>query len=461
MIELATIELPEFGIEETRPEIPVDTYLARLNATVERTRREGLDFLVVYGDREHSANLAYLTGFDPRFEESLLLLDRKGRRLLIVGNECMGYLPDDRLGCDVALFQEFSLMGQPRDGSRPLRNIFADFGIHKGATVGCAGWKYFDGTLIEDGPAACDLPSYVVDLLRDMVGGGRSVLNAAGIFIDPATGLRVINEPEQIAVFEYASIQTSQAMLAFIEHLCEGVREQDMERLFDGAGLPLSCHRMISFGQKARRGLASPSQNRAKLGDPFTAAFGVTGALTCRAGCIARGPEDLPADHRDFYTRFASNYFDVAATWYEHVRTGAVCGDVFRAVDACRDDKLYAFAVNPGHLLHLDEWLNSPFSTGGRVELRSGMALQMDIIPVSKGPFCYINAEDGIALADAALRDAIAARWPACWKRIQARREFMRLALGIDLHDSVLPLSNIPGWLPPFALSREKILVKR
>ena len=461
MIELATVELPRFGIEETRPEIPVEVYQARLTATVECMRHDGLDFLVVYGDREHFANLAYLTGFDPRFEESLLLLDRKGHRLLIVGNECMGYLPDERLGCDVALFQEFSLMGQPRGSSRPLRNIFADFGIHKGATVGCTGWKYFDGALIENGPNACDLPSYIVDLLRSMAAADRNVLNATGIFMDPAAGLRVINEPEQIVAFEYASIRTSEAMLAFIGNLREGVQEQELERLFDGAGLPLSCHRMISFGEKVRRGLASPSPNRARLGDTFTAAFGVTGALTCRAGCVARGPEDLPTDQREFYSHFAANYFDVVATWYEQVRVGAVSGDVFRAVDACRDDRLYAFAVNPGHLLHLDEWVHSPFSTGGRVELRSGMALQMDIIPVSEGPFYYINGEDGIVLADAALRDALAARWPACWKRIQARREFMHNALGIDLHESVLPLSNIPGWLPPFALSRDKILVKR
>ena len=34
----------------------------------------GLDAFVVYADREHFANMAYLTGFEPRFEEALLLL---------------------------------------------------------------------------------------------------------------------------------------------------------------------------------------------------------------------------------------------------------------------------------------------------------------------------------------------------------------------------------------------------
>ena len=34
----------------------------------------GYDHIVVWGDREHSANIAYLTGFDPRFEEAVLIV---------------------------------------------------------------------------------------------------------------------------------------------------------------------------------------------------------------------------------------------------------------------------------------------------------------------------------------------------------------------------------------------------
>ena len=43
-----------------------------MNSELRRRMDErGLDQLVVYADREHSANLSYLTGFDPRFEEAL------------------------------------------------------------------------------------------------------------------------------------------------------------------------------------------------------------------------------------------------------------------------------------------------------------------------------------------------------------------------------------------------------
>ena len=45
------------------------------------------DWLVVYADREHLANIAFLSGYDPRFEEALLLLGPRQRRVLVVGNE--------------------------------------------------------------------------------------------------------------------------------------------------------------------------------------------------------------------------------------------------------------------------------------------------------------------------------------------------------------------------------------
>jgi hypothetical protein len=87
------------------------------------------------------------------------------------------------------------------------------------------------------------------------------------------------------------------------------------------------------------------------------------------------------------------------------------------------------------------------------------MALQMDIIPVSLGPFCYINAEDGVVLGDATLRTQLAQGYPKLWKRVQARRALMREVLGINLDDSVLPLSNTAGWLPPWALDLDTAFI--
>ena len=459
MPQLATVTLPNNGRAEILPELPLAVYRSRLKSTLARMQEMGLDTLAVYGDREHSANLAFLTSFDPRFEEALLLLAADGRQKLLVGNECMGYLPDAALGLEVERFQDFSLLGQSRASSRPLRQILAEFGITSGTHVGCVGWKYFDETLIPGGELALEIPAYLVDLLRDLCADRERVTNAAAIFMHPQMGLRVHSEPEQIAQFEFAAGISSSGVTALLKHLQAGVREQDLEKYLDAGGLTLSCHRMIGFGEKARRGLASAGAARAQMGDAYTTAFGVTGALTCRAGVIARGPEDLPAELQEFYPRFAANYFAVTAAWYEALAVNATAGNVYRAAHAVRDPNLFELALNPGHYLHLDEWVHSPFSPASAVVLDSGMVLQMDIIPVSRGPFAYTNAEDGVVLADSALQTELEARFPDCWRRLVARRDWMRRVLGISLHDTVFPLADTTGWFAPYALDLDRAYV--
>jgi hypothetical protein len=80
------------------------------------------------------------------------------------------------------------------------------------------------------------------------------------------------------------------------------------------------------------------------------------------------------------------------------------------------------------------------------------MALQVDVIPATGGPYFTTNIEDGIAIADEGLRDAFAGAYPEAWARILARRAFMAGSLGIELHPDVLPFSNLPAFLPPFLL---------
>src|SRR5438128_1543673 len=73
-VERAEIALPDFGLPREEPTIPAATYETRVAAARQRAADAGYDVLIVYADREHFANLAYLTGFDPRFEEALLIL---------------------------------------------------------------------------------------------------------------------------------------------------------------------------------------------------------------------------------------------------------------------------------------------------------------------------------------------------------------------------------------------------
>jgi hypothetical protein len=200
-------------------------------------------------------------------------------------------------------------------------------------------------------------------------------------------------------------------------------------------------------------GLASPSDRRIERGEPITAAFGVWGSLTARAGMVAEGPEALSVDLREFYPRFATSYFGAVAAWYEALALGRPGGEIVAAVAGATPAEIWTPALNPGHLIHTDEWVSTPFYAGSAIPLASGMALQMDIIPVSAGPFCVANAEDGVALADEALRAELAARHPAVWQRMQARQQFMREVLGIRLRPEVLPLGNMAGLFPPYFLS--------
>jgi hypothetical protein len=104
--------------------------------------------------------------------------------------------------------------------------------------------------------------------------------------------------------------------------------------------------------------------------------------------------------------------------------------------------------------------VNSPFTKGSKVRLYSGMALQMDIIPVPKKESVCANMEDGIALADENLRNQWAAKFPESWKRVTARREFMINQIGIKLKPEILPLSNIPAYYTPYLMSKQLVAMK-
>ena len=167
---------------------------------------------------------------------------------------------------------------------------------------------------------------------------------------------------------------------------------------------------------------------------------------------------ELPRQVSDYVERLVGPYFEAVAEWYGALRIGQTGGTLYEIIHRRLGDTFFGISLNPGHQLHLDEWVNSPVAPGSTIELRSGMALQVDIIPATGTEYFTTNIEDGVALADETLRAAFATRYPGAWERIQARRSFMGDALGIELHPDVLPFSNIPAWLPPFLLRPERAM---
>lgn len=453
---LAHLELPEFGRPERMPVLGAELYAERLGRARERITERGLDVLVVYADREHSANLAYLTGFDPRFEEAVLLVGRSGDDpAILVGNECYGLAGAAPLPMRRHLFQDLSLIDQPRDRSRPLEDILRAEGVEPGSRVGVAGWKSYVR------PDWLEAPAFLVDTLRRLVGSEGRVENASDLFSEAGRGLRVVNEPAQLLAFEYAACHTSEGVKRLVRGLRPGLTEQEAVALLGWNGMPLSCHLMLSAGPRAWLGLLSPVDRTMERGDPFTVAYGVWGALNCRAGFLVADASELPAGIADYVERLVAPYFEAVAEWYAALHIGQAGGALQAIVDRRLGDPFFGISINPGHLLHLDEWVASPVAPGSTIPLRSGMALQADIIPATGTPYFTTNIEDGLALADEALRSELAERDPAAWGRIRARREFMREALGIELHEDVLPLSNIPAWLTPYLLDTTRAMTLR
>jgi hypothetical protein len=448
-IGLAEVKLPEFGVPEQRPAILAQTLQARCDRL---HARAGCDWVVVYADREHLANIVHLTGFEPRFEEALLLLGAGGRRIVVTGNESLSYaqaispLP----GLEVVLAQSLSLMAQDRTARPRLTDVLRDAGLRRGDRIGIVGWKYLEPQEW-GGPPVHFVPHHLVAMLEQVAGGGMT--DVTHLLMHPQHGDRSVVDADQIAQFEWGAARASLAVQRLVRAARPGMSELEAAGHMGYAGEPLSCHAMFSCASVGRAivGLASPSARRIEEGDGVTAAIGYWGGLSCRAGMLA---------HRDdTFLPLAKAYFRGLLAWYGAARIGAAGGDIHEAVVQALDAGGLKPMLNPGHLVSYDEWSHSPIRPGAGDALKSGMPMQVDIIPLPLADGLALNCEDTVVLADAALRDELAARHPAVWARIEARRAFVKDGIGVDLDAAILPLSSNPLAYAPFWLAHEKLLV--
>ena len=448
-VELGPVDLPAYDLPAEQPSLPAATYQARLDAARAAAAAAGLDALLVYADREHFANLSYLTGYDPRFEESLLILAPGRAPVLLVGNEGEAYAKVVPSCVEVALYQSFSLVNQDRSVSPPLEVLLRKAGLGDGVRrVGIAGWKWFSAAEADQPATWVDAPAFIVDALRSL---GCVVENATGLFTAPGSGLRLINDADQLACFEFAATHGSESMRRLLFGVRPGLTELSAFTLYQPIGLPLSYHPVLLSGERAALGLASASGRVLRQGDPMSASLGYWGSNIARGGFLAASVADLPV--ADYVERLVAPYFACAAEWYETIGIGVSGGELFEVARRHLSDPFFGVHLNPGHFIHLDEWPSSPVYAGSAVSLASGTALQLDIIPATGTDYHTSNIEDGVALADEALRAELASRYPGLWQRVCARRAFMGDVLGIRLKPEVLPLSNLAGYLPPLWLS--------
>jgi hypothetical protein len=398
--QLVSVSLPDFGVPTIEPQLGRAVYEKRQKRLIRAMKNAGYDALVIYGDREHVANISWASGYDPRFEEALYVVVPGQTPTLFAGNEGYPYAETAEGNFKRALWQHLSLMAQPREKEKPLRKLLKAAGLKKGMRIGIAGWKGYE---TDDGKVDdqwFETPHYLVKGLKRF----GAVANAAQLFMGPVDGLRTFNEAEQLARFEYAATLTSNAIKRFIFGAKPGITEYAACRNMGLDGFPLSTHINMCAGPRAKYGLPSPSMRKLEEGDPIVVGHGLMGALNCRAGFLVKEARGLPRGADGYLEKLVAPYFSAAAAWYETVGIGVKGGDIYKAVMEHVGDPFFGVGLNPGHLIHLDEWVHSPIKKKSKMKLRSGMALQCDIIPATGTDYFTSNIEDGIALADEKLR---------------------------------------------------------
>lgn len=451
MTKLQRVTLPNFGVPVARPQIPGATLAARCDALYAKA---GRTWLFVYADREHSANILFLSGFDPRFEEAALLLGPNGRRIVVTGNESESFtaisaLPD----LETLLCQSMSLMAQDRTRAPSLEAVLKEAGLKIGDTVGVIGWKYLEAEEWHDERPGFLVPHSMIVTLARIIGGYEGLTDETPLLMNPRDGLRSIVDADQIAAFEWASARASASIWSVLSKARPGQREIEAAANFDYAGEPLSAHTMFTSGdsQDPIHGLNSPGARVLAKGDGITTAVGYWGGLSSRAGLLD--------DDNDGFVQIAAAYWDGLVRWYDTADIGVTGGVLHDTVVHRLAEGGLRPALNPGHLVSYDEWSHSPVRPGSTDALRSGMVFQVDVIPTPMPAGAALNCEDAVAIADPDLRAELAAKYPEVWARTEARRNFMRESLGVPLRESLLPLSNIPLVLPPLWLAHDRVLV--
>lgn len=436
--------------ESNLPVITAKDYQTRIESLFEAAGGAYTHF-VIYGDREHFSNIEFFTGIDPRFEEALLILSKERKPYFIVGDEGCDYVERVPYPIDMAVYHAFSLPQQPRRELSVLNKQLADAGLTKESKVGVIGWKYFDARDFDSDAAQFDLPLFIYKELA-FVCGEDNLGNATNLMIDNEKGLRTNLDAKELVLAEVASTKSSRGALRVLQNLKEGISELEASKYLEIDGTPLSVYPNINFAENYYYAIASPMHDqRLKKGDVAAAGMSYRRSLCHKAGLFIDDESDLEEPRRTQAKEIFDTYFEAMKKWYETLGIGISGGDVVEETEKIMGPAVdFGIGLNLGHGIHTDEWINTPFYPGSTEKLHSGMAIQCDFTAAFQDKDIAVHAEDGVAIADEALRNEIKKIAPDSYRRIMARKDFMKDVLGIHLKDEVLPLSDMSGVVFPF-----------
>lgn len=415
--------------------------------------RERLDVLLVYADREHGTNYGYLTGFEPRFEESILVLHKDGQAFLMLGNEMLRMAAYSRIPVQAIHTPHFSLPNQPMETELGFTKLLEKAGIRSFMQVGIAGWKLFTGKM-ENNDKMFDVPSFIVESIRGIIGVEGRIRNATGLFIHPEHGARIQVNANEAAHYEFGASLAGECVNKVLNEVTEGKTELELAEFLSAYGQPLSVQTICAGGQRFTNAVVSPRKKKVMVGERLSVTMGLRGGLTCRTAYLVEECSQLPEKEKDYLEQAAEPYFRALAVWFSEVGLGKSAGELYSEIEQVIPKSRYGWELNPGHYTAGEEWMSSPFWEGSEIILKSGMMLQMDIIIRVPG-YGGANAEDGILLADARLREEIKEQYPQVWDRMMIRQRYMREVLGIPIGEEVLPMSGICGYYRPYVLRKD------
>ncbi|MCR0326358.1 M24 family metallopeptidase [[Clostridium] innocuum] len=454
MITLKKIAAPE--IEQNL--IPVtlrdETMQERKTNLLSRMKEDGFDTVVVYADLEHGSNFEYLCGFLPRFEEALLILHADGKAYMVLGNENLNKAAKARIEAAPIHMPHFSLPNQPMKTEKKAAEILAQCELQKAKKIGLIGWKNFTSH-VEDNTALYDLPYFIVEALKEAASDAQ-FLNAAYLFIGE-NGIRTTNNANEAAHYEFGAALAGNCILQTMDKLEAGKTEMEVAESLAAAGQRHSVVTIMATGERFEHANMYPGNKIIQCGDKISITTGFKGGLQSRGGYAVESAEQLSAGEQKYLEAVAIPYFHAVKTWLESIQIGMSGEALYNAVEAVLPQAVYGWTLNPGHLCADEEWMSSPVYPASKEVLKSGMLLQIDIIPSVAG-YGGVSCESGILLADEDLRRDIMQNYPAMWSRMEKRRAYMQDVLGIRIHEEVLPTSMATAYLRPYLLNKELAL---
>ncbi|HIZ71184.1 MAG TPA: Xaa-Pro aminopeptidase, partial [Candidatus Atopostipes pullistercoris] len=307
--------------------ITKETVIERKHKILSLMKENNFSSLIIYADKEHGGNFEYLTGFIPRFEEALQILNVDGSSTLILGNENYNKTKYSLIDSQGILCPLFSLPNQPMGNFRPVEFYLKQAKIDRSQKVGLVDWKLLSNDF-NDFHSKSAMPSFIVEGLEKLVSKSQ-LINATQLYMDPKKGARVTNNANEIARYEYGASLASDSILNAMNALKEGVSEQEIGNLLQADGQLPNVVTISAFGDRFTNANIYPLNTKLEYGDKVAITNSHKGGLSSRSGYAVRNEEDLKAIDTNYLEDVVKPYFSAYNFWFDQIKIGKNGGEFY------------------------------------------------------------------------------------------------------------------------------------